>query len=41
MRAAAFCFVVLAAATPALAADTVADQASRAYALFAGGLSQQ
>lgn len=41
MRAAAACFAVLALATPAPAADTIADQASNAYGLFAGGLSQQ
>lgn len=33
--------LLLAAATPALADDTTADQASRAYGVFAGGLSQQ
>ena len=41
MRAAALCSAVLALATPALAADGIADQASRAYAVFSGGLSQQ
>jgi hypothetical protein len=41
MRTAVFCLAVLAASAPAIAADTIADQASRAYAVFSGGLSQQ
>ena len=41
MRVAAVCLATFAAAAPALAADDIADQASRAYQLFAGGLSQQ
>lgn len=41
MRAAALSLAILAAAGPAAAAETIADQASRAYGLFAGGLSQQ
>lgn len=41
MRAAVLYFAALASATPTLAADGIADQASRAYGLFAGGLSQQ
>lgn len=41
MRAAMVCLAALAAWSPAFAADTIADQASRAYAVFAGGLSQQ
>lgn len=34
-------FALVAAATPALAQQSIADQAQSAYALFAGGLSQQ
>lgn len=41
MRAAVALLAALAAWSPAFAADTIADQASRAYAVFAGGLSQQ
>lgn len=41
MRAAVVCFAFLAAATPTIAAESIADQASRAYGLFAGGLSQE
>jgi len=41
MRVAPLCFAVLAVMSPARADDTIADQASRAYELFAGGLSQQ
>lgn len=41
MRAAVLCLAVLSLAPPAVAADTIADQASRAYGVFAGGLSQQ
>jgi hypothetical protein len=40
MRALVFGLAVL-AATPGLGADSIADQASRAYGVFAGGLSQQ
>ena len=35
------CLLLVAAATPALAAEPIADQAQQAYALYAGGLSQQ
>ena len=35
------CLLLVAAATPALAAEPIADQAQKAYALYAGGLSQQ
>jgi len=41
MRAVLLCLAILAFSAPSLAADTIADQASRAYAVFAGGLSQQ
>jgi hypothetical protein len=35
------CLLLLSAAAPAAAAETIADQAQRAYAFYAGGLSQQ
>lgn len=35
------CLLFLAAAAPAGAAETIADQAQRAYQFYAGGLSQQ
>jgi hypothetical protein len=41
MRAVVFCLATLAVAAPAMAADDIADQASRAYQTFAGNLSQQ
>lgn len=41
MRVAVLSLAILAAAGPTAAAETIADQASRAYGLFAGGLSQQ
>lgn len=41
MRTVVFCLATLVAAAPAFAADSIADQASRAYQTFAGGLSQQ
>lgn len=41
MRVIACCLAVLALTAPVIAADSIADQASHAYALFAGGLSQQ
>ena len=37
----AIVLLALALATPAIAADGIADQAEQAYAMFAGGLSQQ
>ena len=40
MRA-AICFALLALASPAAAADSIADQAQQAFQLYAGGLSQQ
>ena len=40
MRA-AICLALLAFAAPALADDTIADQAQKAFQLYAGGLSQQ
>ena len=40
MRA-ALCLALLAFAAPAFADDTIADQAQKAFQLYAGGLSQQ
>lgn len=40
MRA-ALCLALLAFAAPALADDTIADQAQKAFQLYAGGMSQQ
>ena len=42
MRLSAICLLLAVLTAPALAADdTIADQAERAYSVFAGGLSQQ
>jgi len=40
MRA-ALCLALIALVSPAVADDSIADQAQKAYAVFAGGLSQQ
>lgn len=40
MRLSAILPVILALASPSLAADSIADQAQRAYGVFAGGQSQ-
>lgn len=40
MRA-ALCLALFACVSPAMADDSIADQAQKAYGLFAGGLSQQ
>lgn len=41
MRLRAACLVLLTMVVPATAAESIADQAQHAYAMFAGGLSQQ